>query len=135
MKYQWLLAVLIVAAVGCTDVPLSQGPFLPLLDPPAPGQDEVFLTAAFGGIPVVDRGCVRIRAGSSTSTVLWHHGTELDRDATGYFLRNAKTGTGYRFGQVMSFGGGEMPREWVEAQNPEVARRCGPPYSSGWLPK
>jgi hypothetical protein len=110
---------------------------LPRLDPPLPGQEEVYLTAALGGIPVIERGCVRIASpsGDRRETVLWHHGTDLNKDSHGYFLRNSKTGTQYRFGTVIAFGGGEMPAKWAAQKYPEVVRRCGPPYSSGWLPK
>lgn len=83
------------------------------------------------------RGCVRVAgAGSSGfTTVLWHRGAELERDGSGYFLRNAHTGAIYRFGQRIDFGGGQASREWIERQYPEIAKRCGPPYASGWLPR
>ncbi len=94
------------------------------------------MLAAIGGVPGVDHGCVRIKGTHSGSgwTILWHQGTELGHDSNGYFLRNAKTGSVYRFGQVISFGGGGLSSEMAAAQYPEVVRRCGPPYFSGWLP-
>ncbi len=129
--------VLLHALYGCAVVPSNSEPFLPMLNRPELGQDEIYLTAALGGILVLERGCVRIATPSSNQsrTVLWHQGTELGRDAQGYYLRNAKTGTRYRFGTQISFGGGEMPPEWAAQGYPEVARRCDPPYSTGWLPK
>jgi len=129
--------VLAIALSGCAAVPHRDQPFLPLLNSPEPGQEEIYLTAALGGVPVIQRGCVRIKSqfGDASRTVLWHRGTELVKDSTGYYLRNSKTGTLYRFGTNISFGGGEMPQEWAERLYPEATRRCGPPYSSGWLPK
>lgn len=94
------------------------------------------MARASGTLEMV-RGCVRVAdAGpSGFTTVLWHRGTELGRDGSGYFLRNAHTGTIYRFGQRIEFGGGEASREWIERQYPKIAKRCGPPYASGWLPR
>ena len=137
MKRSHYLTFILLVAAGCAARVGSGEIFLLLLDPAPAGQDEIYLTAALGGVPVVERGCVRIASpsGDRSRTVLWHRGTELGRDATGYYLRNAKTGTLYRFGQKISFGGGEMPQEWAERGYPEIAKRCGPPYASGWLPK
>lgn len=137
MRHSWLLISLFAAIAGCVGLRSAAEPFLPLLAPPPPGQEEIFLLAALGGVPVIHRGCVRIKGSPSGSirTVLWHQGTELGRDTDGYFLRNAKTGSVYRFGQVISFGGGAMPAERAAARYPDVVRRCGPPYASGWLPK
>lgn len=128
--------LLLLSLSGCAGLPGGK-PFLPLLDPPEPGRDEIYLTAALGGVPVIERGCVRIHSPSAdrSRTVFWHRGTELGRDAQGYYLRNAKTGTLYRFGTLISFGGGEMPPEWATQKYPEAVRRCGPPYASGWLPE
>ncbi|MCE7033457.1 hypothetical protein LY625_12685, partial [Lysobacter sp. GX 14042] len=86
---------------------------------------------------VVERGCVRVASpdGIRARTVLWHRGTELGKDSTGYYLRNAGTRTIYHFGNQISFGGGEMPSDWAERGYPEVAERCAPPYASGWLPQ
>ena len=129
--------ILLLALCGCAATSGSGEPFLPLFNPAPPGQEEVYLTAALGGIPVIERGCVRVASptGDGSQTVLWHQGTELGKDSQGYYLRNAKTGARYRFGTTISFGGGEMPAEWAAQGYPEVVRRCGPPYSSGWLPK
>ncbi|MFX1724038.1 hypothetical protein [Stenotrophomonas sp. AS1] len=129
--------ILFVAISGCAAVLGGGEPFLPLLNPPPPGQEEVYLTAALGGVPVIERGCVRIAspAGDRSRTVLWHRGTELGKDSQGYYLLNARTGTRYRFGTVIAFGGGEMPADWAAQSYPEAVRRCGPPYASGWLPK
>ncbi len=137
MRHSWLLIPLLTAVTGCAELHSATEPFLPLLAPPAPGEDEIFMLSSGSGIPVVDRGCVRIKSTHSRrmGTVLWHQGTELGNDTNGCFLRNVRTGSVYRFGQVISFGGGEMPTEWAASQYPEVARRCGPPYSTGWLPK
>lgn len=137
MKYFSRFAFLLVIASGCAALPAAGDPFLPLLDPVPAGQEEIYLTAALGGVPVIERGCVKIAAPGElgSRTVLWHRGTALGRDVDGYYLRNTKTGTVYRFGEPIAFGGGEMPREWAARGYPEVAARCGPPYASGWLPK
>lgn len=136
MKLVGSLVFILFVVAGCTTRGGSGEPFLPLLDQVPEEQDEVFLTAALGGVPVVEQGCVRITSSEgATRTVLWHRGTELGRDATGYFLRNTATGTAYHFGQQMVFGGGEMPKDWAERGYPEIAKRCGPPYASGWLPR
>ena len=129
--------ILFIAVSGCAAVPRRGEPFLPLLKPPPAGLEEVYLTAALRGIPVIERGCVRIAspAGDRSRTVLWHQGTELGRDSQGYYLRNDRTAARYRFGSLVVFGGGEMPAEWAAQSYPEAVRRCGPPYSSGWLPK
>lgn len=130
-------ACVVALLTGCVASGVQESPFLPMLPPPESGQDEIFLTAAFGGVLKVDQGCIKVASpnGHSTRTVLWHHGTELGRDASGMFLRNAKTGTVYRFGTPIEFGGGEMPDEWVRQRFQNVARRCAGPYASGWLPR
>lgn len=129
-------ACVVALLAGCVASGVQERPFLPMLPPPESGQDEIFLTAAFGGVLKVDQGCIKVVSpnGHSTRTVLWHHGTELGRDASGMFLRNAKTGTVYRFGTRIEFGGGEMPDQWVRQRFPNVAQRCAGPYASAWLP-
>lgn len=136
MKHLHLVVIASFCVAACTSSPSTEPAFLPQLDPPPPGFDEIRLTALSSGTLEVVRGCVRVAHGGASrfTTVLWHQGTELDRDGSGYFLRNAHTGTIYRFGQRIEFGGGTAPREWIERRYPETARRCGPPYASGWLP-
>lgn len=131
-----LFALAASALAGCRTASPDGPVFLPLLDPPASGFDEIRLTAGYAGALVVDRGCVRVAAasGGEVLTVVWHRSTELGRGASGLMLRNAHTGRVYPFGQPIRFGGGEMARDFAERQYPEVAARCGPPYASGWLP-
>ena len=135
MKRIPLLALAVLLAAACSSLTSTDVAFLPKLDPPRPGLDDVRLTGAFSGVLVVERGCVRLlgRTPSSLTTVLWHNETELHRDGSGYFLRNSLTGTRYQFGRPIAFGGGQAQQEWIERQYPEVAKRCGPPYASGWL--
>lgn len=132
-----LFAFVASAVAGCRTASPDGAVFLPLLDPPATGLEEVRLTAAYSGSLVVDRGCVRVagRSGHGALTVLWHRGTELGRDASGPVLRNAHSGRVYPFGRPIRFGGGEMSRDFAERQYPAIAERCGPPYASGWLPE
>jgi hypothetical protein len=98
--------------------------------------DDVRLTASSSGVLKIVRGCVRVSAGqpSRLVTVLWHRGTELHRDQAGYFLRESYSGATYRFGERFEFGGGTASQDWIEREYPDVAKRCGPPYASGWLP-
>lgn len=117
---------------GCASVPGSEPlPFLPLL---APRMDEIALTAAVTGRLVVERGCVKLAHGERTTTVIWERGTELARDASGLFLRETHSGRVVRFGVETQFGGGQQSESYTAQAYPEVARRCGPPYASGWIP-
>lgn len=137
MKIRYLLALGLLVLLGCATRQATTVPFLPMLGPTPAGAEEVYLTGMFAGELVIDRGCVRVRSASAgqTRTILWHRGTERGHDSAGYFLRDARIGKVVRFGTTFSFGGGEMPEEWVQRDYAEVARRCDPPYGSGWLPQ
>lgn len=120
--------------ISCRE-PLTGSPLFPRLMPPSPGTDEVFLTGGITGVLVIDHDCVRLRTvGGTSTTVLWHRGIALEHDSNGYLIRHANTGRTFRIGETLRLGGGGMPQRQVQAQYPEVAQRCGPPYASGWLP-
>ena len=136
MKHIPLFVVIVLTVAGCTTSPPEGLAFLPKLEPPPAGFDQIRLTGRSTGTLKVVRGCVRVALDRSPgfTTVLWHPGTELHRDRFGYFLRNADTGSVYRFGERIDFGGGTSSRESIEQHYPDIAERCGPPYASGWLP-
>jgi hypothetical protein len=120
--------------LGCASAdPNEPLPFLPMLAPPPPGTHEIRYTAAQTGKLVVEKGCVKIMSGRHAETVLWHQGTELGRDASGLFLRETHSGQVVRFGTTTTFGGGNLPEDYVARAYPELAQRCGPPYGSGWI--
>lgn len=137
MKHFWQIATTCLAVSGCASPPHDGAAYLPQLDAPQQGAEEIYLTAAFSGTLTMVRGCVKVASDTTPgiTTVIWHRGTELHQDRSGYFLRNSRTGAIYRVGQRIEFGGGEMPQKWTERQYPEVSKRCGPPYASGWLSK
>jgi hypothetical protein len=126
----------LIALVACTSNPRSSElPFFPQVAPTPLGLDEVWLTAAFNGEVVVEKGCVRVRhpEGKNSTTVLWYQGIELSQDASGMSLRDARSGRVLtRFNALTDFGGGTAPAEYIEQRYPEVARRCGPPYAYGY---
>jgi len=133
MKHSKLLLLLALTLVACER--LEPSVLLPLQKPQPPG-GELFFTASFHGVPIVERGCVRVKdaVDGVTRTVLWHGGTELGKDGTGYFLRSAETGRSYSFGSVVTFGGGEAEEKAIAREYPQVFKKCGPPFALGYLP-
>lgn len=130
-----LIALLPVALAACTHGSWSGDmPVFPKVKVAPPGLDQVWLTAGMSGKLVVENGCVKLRGprGGKAKTILWYEGIELDRDEKGLFLRNTFTGGITRFNEPAGFGGGGAPEEFVVAEYPEVARRCGGPYAFGY---
>jgi hypothetical protein len=125
----------VLALAGCAShqagAPL---PFFPQAAPAPPGLDEVWLTAAFSGQVVIEKGCVKVRSPGARhgTTVLWYQGIALDRDESGLFLRVVHNGKVTRFDTPSQFGGGDVGTDDVETSYPDVARRCGPPYAYGY---
>ena len=125
----------LVALVACASNQQSTAlPFFPQVAPQPPGFDEVWLLAAFSGEVVVEDGCVKVRSPGAThgTTVLWYQGIELGRDASGFFLYHVQSGNITRFNTLSKFGGGDAPAKYINYAYPEVASRCGPPYSYGY---
>ena len=136
MKIVATAAISLAFLSACASHVLDEStPFFPKVAPPHAGTEQVMLTAAFRGEPIVERGCVKVRSpgSSSATTVLWYQGAELGRDAQGLFLRDQRSSRMVRFNEPANFGGGSAPSEYVERAYPEVARRCGGPYAFGYL--
>jgi hypothetical protein len=136
MKILAVMSSSLLALVACANNPReSELPFFPQVRPTPPGLDEVWLTAAFTGQVVNEKGCVKVRHPRTerSTTVLWYQGIELGKDSSGMFLRDAQSGKILtRFNTITDFGGGTAPADYIGQSYPEVARRCGPPYAYGY---
>ena len=135
MKAKIAVGSLSFVIAACASDPTSAHlPFFPQIAPTPPGLDAIALTAAFSGKVIVENDCVKVRypGAKRSTTVLWYQGIELDRDERGVFFRDKSGAHVTRFHTMTRFGGGEASTEDIEKSNPEIARRCGPPYAYGY---
>lgn len=90
--------------------------------------ETVNLTARAEGTLTVEDGCTRLSGESSTSTIIWPEGTQLDSTSGQTMIVNQQLGRSVSVGDRIALTGATSPSVSALRLSGDITQRCQGPY-------